>query len=234
LRLAIFDIDGTLTQTNHVDTECFLVAMARALDLPTGHVDWTDAPHVTDAGILEWLFDRHWNRAPTSDEVLAAKTELLSLLKRELAADPSRFDPVPGAREIFGRLTGAGWTLAMATGCWGVSAQLKLTAAKIHHAGMPLICSDDAPMRTTLLSRAIDQAADRCAAPFERIVSVGDALWDVAAAVGLGIPFVGIAVGEQAARLREAGATNVLPDLSDPLALGRALEQAGVPQRGIT
>jgi len=234
LRLAIFDIDGTLTQTNRVDNDCFLEAMSRALELPAGSIDWTDAPNVTDTGILEWLFDRHRHRAPTKDEVLRAKTELLGLLNRELAADPHRFNPIPGACEVFGRLSGAGWTLAMATGCWRASAQLKLTAARIHYENLPVICSDDTPMRVTLLRRAIDQAADGDSASFERIVSVGDALWDVAAAVDLGVPFVGIGVGEQAARLLSAGATDVLRDLSDPIALCRALEQAGVPQRGVT
>lgn len=230
LRLAIFDFDGTLTQTSDVDNECFRTATARALGVPEDAIDWTEAPHVTDSGILAWLFEHHHGRTPTPREAQLAQTEFMKLLELRLSGDTTRFSPIPGAPEVFDRLTATGWTLAMATGCWTPSARLKLAAAGIPAGSIPLICSDDAPMRATLLERAIASAGNP--GLLERVVSVGDGLWDVKAAVHVAIPFVGIGAGAQADRLRAAGATHVLPDLSDHPALCRALEQAGVPANG--
>lgn len=203
--------------------------MCASLGVAAESVDWNDAPDVTDSGILSWLFERHHRRAPTEAETRTAKLEMVRLLERVLRADRSRFDPTPGACETFERLTARGWRLAMATGCWEVSARLKLTAAGIVAAGIPLICSDDAPQRVTLLRRAIERAGKGSQAPFDRIVSIGDGVWDVRAAIDVGVPFVGIGAGARAARLREAGATIILPDFSDPDTLARALEQAVVP-----
>ncbi len=229
MRLASFDIDGTLTQTSDVDNECFLTATSSALGVSEEVVDWTEAPHVTDSGILAWLFERHHGRAPTADEVLLAKVELVRLLELRLADDRTRFSPIAGAPEVFEMLIASGWALAMATGCWGASAKLKLGAAKIPAGRIPLICSDEAPMRVTLLERAIAEATAGSPAALERVVSVGDGLWDVRAAISVGIPFVGIGTGVQADRLKAAGATDVLPDLTDHAALRWALEHAGVP-----
>ena len=72
-------------------------------------------------------------------------------------------------------------------------------------------------------------ASARTGTSFERVVSVGDALWDVEAAAVLGIPFVGIAAGERAIALRQAGTTHVLPDLSDLTELSDALDRACIP-----
>ena len=220
--LAIFDIDGTLTRTNAVDDECYAIASARLLGIPREAVDWTDAPHITDAGILEWLCTRHLGRASTAEDVAQMKTEFVGLLEQQLARDPGRFLPIPGAPDVFGHLRARGWRLAMATGAWSSSARLKLRAAKIPIDGIPLITSDDAPVRTELLRRAMTDGLDR-------VVSVGDGLWDVRAAREVGIPFVGVGTGDRADGLRAAGASHVLADLTDFASLARALEQSAVP-----
>jgi hypothetical protein len=54
-RLAIFDIDGTLTDTNGVDDDCYRAAVAGALRIDPGSYDWTKAAHITDAGIFQWV-----------------------------------------------------------------------------------------------------------------------------------------------------------------------------------
>jgi len=64
---------------------------------------------------------------------------------------------------------------------------------------------------------------------FERIVSVGDGIWDVQAATNLGIPFVGVGKGEREHSLRQAGATHVLESYSDYRQLINCLEEAEVP-----
>ena len=48
---------------------------------------------------------------------------------------------------------------------------------------------------------------------FRRVISVGDGLWDVRTARALQLPFVGIATGQHAVRLKAAGARTVLEHL---------------------
>jgi FMN phosphatase YigB (HAD superfamily) len=43
-RLVVFDIDGTLTDTNDVDDECFRRAVADIFALSYTSLDWSDAP----------------------------------------------------------------------------------------------------------------------------------------------------------------------------------------------
>jgi phosphoglycolate phosphatase-like HAD superfamily hydrolase len=59
---------------------------------------------------------------------------------------------------------------------------------------------------------------------FEKVVYVGDGVWDVRAARALGIGFLGLATGTKAVRLLEEGASCVLPDLSDPMRVVERLE----------
>jgi len=127
-RLAILDIDGTLTDTIEVDDECFRRAMALALGVPASVIDWADAPHITDTGICYWLFERHREQQPSSLEVAAAKAEFLRLLESEAGTRPHRFTPVAGGRDVLSHLAQDGWSIALATGAWGASARIKLAS----------------------------------------------------------------------------------------------------------
>jgi beta-phosphoglucomutase-like phosphatase (HAD superfamily) len=58
LRLIMFDIDGTLTATNDVDTECYARAMSEHLGVSVDS-EWSRYRHVTDSGIAGELLERH-------------------------------------------------------------------------------------------------------------------------------------------------------------------------------
>jgi phosphoglycolate phosphatase-like HAD superfamily hydrolase len=64
---------------------------------------------------------------------------------------------------------------------------------------------------------------------FDRVVSVGDGLWDVRAARNLGFSFLGVGRGADAELLRAAGASHVLEDFTDYGLLLRCLTEAEVP-----
>ena len=71
---------------------------------------------------------------------------------------------------------------------------------------------------------------DRHGIAFDRLVYVGDGIWDVRAARRLGIGFVGIGEGDREIQLREEGAEIVLPDYEDRDAFVQAiLSQARGP-----
>jgi phosphoglycolate phosphatase-like HAD superfamily hydrolase len=227
-RLAVFDVDGTLTDTNAVDDECFARAVADVLGLDPAAVGWADAPHVTDSGLLRWLAERHRGRPPTAADANAAQRRFLALLEGELAASPARFGAVRGGAGALRAVREAGWEVAVATGGWAASARLKLRAIGIDPDGVPLASASDAETRPEILRLAARRATGGEAPA--RVVSVGDGVWDVRAAAALGWPFVGVAAGAGADRLRAAGASTIVPDLADVPALRAALEGAAPPE----
>jgi|SRR5688572_2614030 len=227
-RLAVFDIDGTLTDTNAVDDECFTRAVADVLGLDPVALDWSMAPHVTDSGLLRWLAERHRGDPPTPVEADAVQRRFLELLRAELAATPARFRPVPGAATVLRAVQAAGWEVAIATGGWEASARLKLMAIGLDPSAWALASASDAETRAEILRLAVQRAMGGGTEP-ARVVSIGDGVWDVRAAAALGWPFVGVASEVRADRLRIAGASTILPDLADVPALCAALDTAAVP-----
>jgi phosphoglycolate phosphatase-like HAD superfamily hydrolase len=62
---------------------------------------------------------------------------------------------------------------------------------------------------------SMQRASERYGEVFASIVYVGDGVWDAHACRALGIPFIGIASGERAARLASEGAVRVFQDFSE-------------------
>ncbi len=212
--LAVFDIDGTLTDTNSVDDTCFLRAVSETLGIEAARVDWSAAPHVTDSALLLWLAEQH-GRLPLSDRTAKVVVDrFVALLEAERVLSAARFRPVDGADHLFAALARAGWTCALATGGWERSARLKLAAAGLDTSTLALASSSDASTRTQIMQIAAARAQG-AGAVFERIVSIGDAVWDVRAAGELQWPFIGVATGNAATILRHHGATTILADFSD-------------------
>ena len=228
-QLAIFDIDGTLTATNAVDDECYARAVAEMLDVAPEAIDWSGTPHVTDSGIARYLWTRHRARDADVGDLAALQQRFLASLEAEIARAPERCVAIAGAGALFGQLQRAGWHVALATGGWLASASMKLRAAGLAVTDLPMACSDDAESREDIVRLAWQKAERQAGINFHRVVSVGDAPWDVRTARSLHMPFVGIAHGALAARLRNEGATTILADLADPVAVLAALSSARPP-----
>ena len=64
MKIVVFDIDGTLTQTNDADTDCFVRALKDCFALNDIETDWSGYTHSTDAGIMKELSFRD-----TSNEI---------------------------------------------------------------------------------------------------------------------------------------------------------------------
>jgi phosphoglycolate phosphatase-like HAD superfamily hydrolase len=231
MRLAVFDVDGTLTDTKAVDYECFVRAVADELGVDRARLDLSEVPHVTDAAIAAWLSKKHRGRDLSEDENVRLIDSFVRLLRAELARAAARFAPVAGAPGLFAELRATGWEVAIATGGWAPSAQLKLTASGLAEPGLVMATASDASTRVEILRLALGRARERARGDYRRIVSVGDGVWDVRAAADLGLAFVGVGQGAAADALRGAGATRVLPDFSDRAALRDALETAIAPAR---
>src|SRR5262245_13851431 len=231
MKLVIFDIDGTLTQTNHIDEVCFVRAWAEIQGIEDVREYWLDCPHVSDAGVTNHAFQKLFGRDPLDHETDAIKACLVRLLEEHHERDRSHFAEIPGATTAFNHhVDRREWVKAIATGCWRPSAEMKLRAANIKYEGVPGGFSEDGAARELIVNAAIERSRIfyKCQ-EFYRTVSVGDGVWDVRTAANLRLPFVGIAGGERAEMLRRAGAKHVIEHYEEIDRFFDYLEEADVP-----
>ena len=92
MKLVVFDIDGTLTQTMAVTDALFAKAVSEELRTQVSE-DWSSYPHVTDSGILEHVFLNHCGRKPQNGEIRSVRNRYLDLLRAECPTATA----IPGA-----------------------------------------------------------------------------------------------------------------------------------------
>lgn len=231
--LAIFDVDGTLTATNDVDSECFAQAIADALGILELDTDWSHYEHSTDPGITAQLLLERFGGLEDPAKLSAVHDQFIELLRDRLQTSPDRYEEVPGAGAALYRLRNErGWAIAIASGAWSRSGRLKLQSAGISPEAFPSVFADEAISREAIIQLAISRSLSRYRQTgFGRIVSIGDGAWDVRAARNLDLPFVGVASGTDRDRMIENGASHVISDFIDFDGLLRCLEEARVPNQ---
>ena len=231
MQLAIFDIDGTLTHSNEIDNRCFIQAFADEFGITTSFAEWQDCPHITDSGLTHFILARYFGREPLTTESARIEQRFMQLLAAAVAAEPHALPPLSGASTALDRLQReANWQVAIATGCWSASAQFKLRHAQINFDSIPTATADAHHAREAILSDALLQAESFYQTVFDRVVYVGDALWDVRTTRNLNWPFVGVGGTRRAETLRNAGASHIIPDFKDYTTLLDSLREAQVPQ----
>jgi beta-phosphoglucomutase-like phosphatase (HAD superfamily) len=205
--IALFDIDGTLTASNEIDSACRAQAFLDVFRFSL-NTNWNDYEHVTDRGIAIQALRDATGREPTEHDLSLDRTRCVELLEERMKS----LDEIAGASAFIMELRARQWRIALCTGAWGDSARLKLERARLP-TDLPLASCDDDISREAILRRGIELAggADKI------IVSFGDAPWDVRAAANLGLPFVGIG--------RRSGAAEAFEDFRDSAILFAAIER---------
>jgi len=232
-QLAIFDIDGTLIDTRATDTDDCFFSVLRATTGRNGFgQDISAFAEPTSAGIFDEVIRGVHGRQPTSEEITLFQGRL-DLAMRAAYIHGKRLPPTTGAINLLrSMVAGSNWYVAIATGNWHAEAVVKIESAGLPLQGIPMATASDRMIRCDILTFAVEYAANHYGVPsWDRTVYFGDGVWDVRAARACGIPFIGIADGERAARLRLEGASCILSDLGDTSAVEAALEQATVPER---
>ncbi len=226
--LIIFDLDGTLLDTNAVDDHCYAAAWRDEFAIDCTRLEWSSFANVTDSGIAEELLARNGFEI-SRENMLRVENRFVALLGRAARQNHTRFRPIRGAEVIIERLASAGWRVAIATGAWRSSATIKLRAAGLHLPHLPLASCDGRPSRLEIVQHAIGLVIKKAGGQEpDHIVLVGDAPWDVQTARQMSLPFIGIGSGEKRARLLACGVADVLADY-DLEAFANALEAAVVP-----
>jgi phosphoglycolate phosphatase-like HAD superfamily hydrolase len=182
---------------------------------------------------MQEVFRARFDRAPNSAEIARFVECFVALLRDRYRGAPGAFGEVPGATTFLARLRQSRWAVAIATGGWEQSARFKIETAGIGAGHFPAAFAEDGPARHTIVTTAISRASSYYQeSTFERIVLVGDALWDVQAAKDLGLPLVAVGQGERAVKLRGAGTSHVVENFIDHVACLRCLEEATIPVNG--
>lgn len=228
-KLVVFDIDGTLTHTNPLDHACFIATVNQFIS--RDFVKFTPSwfTHFTDSCIIIELFERYLDRPPTAAETTAFKAFYFGRLEQTLQEQPSYFKPIHGARAVVDALP-ADWGVALATGCWQEAAEIKLRGGGIPVRGRPMATASDALTRQAVMQTAIQRAqAYYQVAEFERVVYIGDGLWDKHSCADIGLPFVGIEQGNRQYQTGMLGDFHLLADYGDLPYFLELLDGALVP-----
>lgn len=214
MKLAIFDVDGTLTKTDGVDDLSIVKAFFDSHKIADIDTDWANYKYVTDSGITLEIFTEKLGRAPNEQDIAVFKNCFIKNLSDFAVKDKSLFAEIPNAVLMLENLKAEkDWAIALATGCYYDSAKLKLKQANIVIEDYPYATADDAVSREEILQIAIKKSLKHYRqSEFGKIVSIGDGVWDVRTAKNLGLGFIGIAGGERAERLRKEGAELIIED----------------------
>jgi phosphoglycolate phosphatase-like HAD superfamily hydrolase len=214
MRLIVFDIDGTLTDTMEEDTAAFLRSFDEVFGFKNVNSEWSCYRNPTDAGIFREVFESRAGRAPSAGEARKFVDHFVELLRSGAEGRP--YAAIPGAPELLVQLTQSpNYQIALATGCWSESARIKMTSAGMSYGDYPSASADDAAEREVIIELAIERATRSVDQQIAGAVYVGDGIWDAHACAKFGIPFIGIGAASQIEKLIAAGAVDVLPNLSD-------------------
>jgi FMN phosphatase YigB (HAD superfamily) len=187
MHAVIFDIDGTLLHSAAVDDALYRQAVRTVLGevhlRPTLH----DYQFVTDTGILRQILAD--NEIGGEQEYLEAIRETFVGMLEAHVHHHGPFTEIPGAADLLRSLqSSSAHAVAMATGGWRQSAELKLSSAGIDFTDIPLATANDHHERTGIMELALSSLGDE----FQRVTYYGDGPWDRDACRALGWEFVAV------------------------------------------
>ncbi len=227
-KLVVFDIDGTLLDSTEIDENCFVRALKD--EYKVAHIDerWENYKSVTDGCVFEEIFEKTFSRKPTEPETRRMIRRFLMYIENSLMEQNVVINQIRGAGEILERLDAhPEWGVAVASGGWRESALFKLRQAKLYLDGTPIVTSSEENIRERIVALSIEKAKVHYGvSDFEKIVSVGDAAWDVKAAEHLNLAFVGIG---NADRFKAFPGCKYAENFEDPALFFRYLDESEVP-----
>jgi phosphoglycolate phosphatase-like HAD superfamily hydrolase len=119
MHLLIFDIDGTLCDTNYIDELCLVHSAQQVLNIQNISSDWSTYKQSTDSGIILELIET-LNLDSEIDMYSTVKKSFIELLEKYYYSNPEYFLPIPGAKNIIPLLLKEGFAIGIATGCWPI------------------------------------------------------------------------------------------------------------------
>lgn len=207
-RAAVFDIDGTLVDSNHLHVVCWWEAFRQA-----GHRVAMQAVHCAIGLPSEDLVARLLGDDRDSDED-AALSDAHSTL---YATYFERLAPVEGAADLLRKLDSRGWRVVLATSAGGEELGALRRAIGADDVIEGVASADDVESGKPAPD-PVHRALDLVGADPSASVFVGDAVWDMKAGTAAEVCPVGVLAGCVPRRdLESAGAAAVYDTPADLL-----------------
>ncbi|MBW4687893.1 MAG: HAD family hydrolase [Komarekiella atlantica HA4396-MV6] len=215
MKLVMFDIDGTLTESNNLDDESYLQALHEVFGFSEVSSDWASYTHVTDACILKEVCQSQLDRLPSPREVEVFQKRFLELLINGAEARKG-VKAISGSSYMLKKLLASpDYQVAYAGGGWAASAIFKLKSAHLPIDNIPYAFSDDDESREGIMAIAHLRAETYYNQLFPDVVYIGDGVWDIRSAKKLGYSFIGIASDNEAKALFNEGAIDIFPNYDE-------------------
>jgi len=208
MKLIIFDIDGTLTDSKAIDDACFVETFKEVFDIDIGELDWSKFKNVTDTSITTEILKDKFSGEEFDRAFEKLRQEFLKKLSVASLENPSSFQEVPGAKAFFD-LTKSKYHIGIGTGSWSDSGRTKLNAIGIKADDYPFGNCDNSVSREEMVQDSIRQAKVKYKTEeFSEVVYFGDGIWDYKTCNNLNIRFVGID-SRNDNKLRDIGAKTI-------------------------
>jgi phosphoglycolate phosphatase-like HAD superfamily hydrolase len=220
----IFDIDGTLVDTNPAHVEAWRRAFQRlGFDVPADRI-------VVEIGkggdkLVPAILGQEVEERQGEALRKAQKEEFLAVAQRE------RFRVFPGAEEIFPALREHGIRTALATSSDGKHLDATMASAGVDLRRLAdVVVTKSADEASKPSPDLVVAAVEELAVPASQCAMVGDTVYDGQACQAAGVVFLGVLSGPATeAELVEAGARGVWQDVAHMLVeLDRVLEIASL------
>lgn len=155
---------------------------------------WSSYNSVTDSGILDQILDECDPFLDRYDLHMKVKNEFVHLTREYIARTPDAVREIRGARALLETLEQQpSVAVAIATGGWRETAELKLRGVGLDPERIPLATASDSGDRCVIIKLAERRALNGRVAT--RRTYIGDGAWDKAAAVELNYSFVAVGGG---------------------------------------
>ncbi|MBT2366086.1 HAD family hydrolase [Streptomyces sp. ISL-10] len=208
-RAAVFDVDGTLVDTNHLHVTSWWEAFRQAGHRVAMH-DIHRAVGLPGGDLVAHLLGD--GRDESRDDAVKAAHKAL------YATYFDRLPPLDQAGQLLRTLSRSGWTVVLATSASGTELAALRRAVDADDAISAMASADDVAEGKPA-PEPVQQALELAGVPAERAVFVGDTVWDMRAARRAGVLCVGLLCGGiPRADLIEAGADAVHDHPADLLA----------------
>lgn len=206
--LIVFDIDGTLTDSVKEHQKAFTESL---FDIGINEInaDYKSFKHHTDSFIAKEIYKENQKVPFSIEKRNQFEDRLFDKIKR------ITFHEVKGAKALIDTLEKeTEYGVCYATGSLRRPAEHKLSSIGIECKAWQLVASDTILERENIVKKAIKNSSQNYhVTNFEKIISVGDGVWDLFTAKNLDLEFIG--VGEVNKELLiQNGASKVLRDLT--------------------
>ncbi|MDM1045659.1 HAD hydrolase-like protein [Myroides sp. 1354] len=185
--LIVFDIDGTLTNTVHLHQMAFKKGL-QSIGVSTFNDAFSTYKHHTDLHIARVIYESSTGNPFLPATLHTFETFLYEEIKQETILE------INGAKKLIEKLElHTDFGVCFATGSLYQPATLKLNRIGVSFNPLQLVASNTIEERENIVNQAIHNAKQYYStSQFDRIIAVGDGLWDLLTAKNLNLEFIGI------------------------------------------